>query len=461
MNVFGDFFLKILKFLKIKGDSQMDAKGNNEAGAEKIIVYTVGTTPGALITSINRNKPGRVLFFPSVDTNDKISEVEKGLVWDGCRDKQVSIVKDPENLLSCVRQIRREVMKFLADRNLPPDTPLLADFTGGTKVMSAALALAMTEFQCNFCYVGGDVRSDDASHGTVVPGHEKIMLLENPWEALAVVPLMKLVDSFNNFQFGMAKDIIADIVNKQIRPAKFYAGLQLIIDGYAAWDAFDQQRAQKAMKNGLGQIFPYVEANEKIQPLYDAFLESYARLEIIAKELTLLRDLPQSGLPEEVGRPYLLDLVANARRRAHLGRYDDAVARLYSAIEKIAKIALLHYGRDNGNITAKDLADVSEEFRASIVNNEEDGKIKLGLKKSFDYLNEINKDDPLAVAYRREEEKLHKALQVRNQSLLAHGFQAVNKGNFNTLFDIVLRFMNVKEEDLPRFPTLTFDELMF
>lgn len=47
------------------------------------------------------------------------------------------------------------------------------------------------------------------------------------------------------------------------------------------------------------------------------------------------------GPPAGSGRAYLRDLLANAARRIAGGRHDDAVARLYCAIEKSAKIRLM------------------------------------------------------------------------------------------------------------------------
>ncbi|OQX91368.1 MAG: hypothetical protein B6D58_08485, partial [candidate division Zixibacteria bacterium 4484_95] len=50
---------------------------------------------------------------------------------------------------------------------------IVIDLTGGTKQMSAALALAATEQGLKVSYVGGEERTKDGL-GTVVSGTEKI-----------------------------------------------------------------------------------------------------------------------------------------------------------------------------------------------------------------------------------------------------------------------------------------------
>jgi len=69
---------------------------------------------------------------------------------------------------------------------LPEDVRLVADITGGTKVMSSALTLVMMEHNhSRFAYVGGESRTKNGL-GVVESGRETFMRQDNPWEVMAL-----------------------------------------------------------------------------------------------------------------------------------------------------------------------------------------------------------------------------------------------------------------------------------
>lgn len=56
-----------------------------------------------------------------------------------------------------------------------------------------------------------------------------------------------------------------------------------------------------------------------------------------------------------------------------------------------------------------------------------------------------------------------KALEPRNNSLLAHGYQPIGKDKYENLKKLVLELlaeMDVREEEIPKFATFTLDALL-
>ena len=141
-------------------------------------------------------------------------------------------------------------------------------------------------------------------------------------------------------------------------------------------------------------------------------------------------------------------------RRAEIEyKYDDAVARLYSAIEKIAKVHLLAvYGLDNSDL---DLDKVPASLHAGLRDhylNHLTGKVQIPLGRSYALLASL--DDPLGRAYLESAVDLDKVLGVRNMSLLAHGFAPVNSETYAKMLLIALQFAGIEQTALPTFPLL-------
>jgi uncharacterized protein (DUF1499 family) len=86
---------------------------------------------------------------------------------------------------------------------------VIVDYTGGTKVMTAALILATIGHPFRFNYVGGvrGGRNKDGL-GAVVNGHEKMYPEMNPWLIFAEEERRQIVILFNRRRFSAAIQII-------------------------------------------------------------------------------------------------------------------------------------------------------------------------------------------------------------------------------------------------------------
>lgn len=430
---------------------------NEQHPDDFVLVLSLGGSPQPLIASIKHHKPRRAIFIASLDTRQKAREI---LAEADCLvDHDIITLSNYQDLLACVRDMRAELPKALKNMNLPPDSLLVADITGGTKVMSAALTLAMMEYKSAFTYVGGNARSKNGT-GTVLDGHETILSMDNPWDVMGLREAKILAWSFNAGQFAAAREQADFLKTRGSGYSDFYEALGTVIDAFRNWDAFNYSAAANLFQQGLGKLRYYNNpSHEKFCPLYGELERAQEALQAINREAAILRGKFQR-LDPGFGRAYLRDLAGNARRAARAGHYDDAVARLYSLIEKTVKIALAQMGLNNSRMRKEELAKAGNGLLEKHA-NEPDGEIKLPLTDSFRALCGLAPENPVALAYRENEAELANALGSRNMSLLAHGYNPVSEQDYQKLNAVALRFLGLSEADLLDFPTFDIKNILF
>jgi CRISPR-associated protein (TIGR02710 family) len=143
----------------------------------------------------------------------------------------------------------------------------------------------------------------------------------------------------------------------------------------------------------------------------------------------MLEDLCRTG-PRD---PYLRveDLLLNAERRAAQGRYDDAIARIYRALELIAQIRLrTKFEIDTANV---DPLKVPEPKRAALERHRsETGNIQLPLFAAWSLLAAMN-NEPLGAWFAKSRSCVQDFLGTRNFSILAHGDRPIDQQTYQSV----------------------------
>lgn len=85
--------------------------------------------------------------------------------------------------------------------------------------------------------------------------------------------------------------------------------------------------------------------------------------------------------------------------------------------------------------------------------DENDRKVKIALHASYRSLKELGNEMALEFisAYEKDIKSL---LEIRNFSILAHGFNPVKSATYSKLRDIIIKFSGGNENGVPRFPVL-------
>ena len=332
------------------------------------------------------------------------------------------VLEEPDAFSACYMQLHAALGR-LAEAH--PQWRLIADYTGGTKTMTAALTAVALELGWELSLVQG-ARLDlvKVRNGT------ECASLVNAAEVRARRQLVEARRLFEVYAYASAMELLGGA----LRAAPLSPPVQREIQGWVtlcrafyAWDLFDHQRARQLLE-------PY---QSRCVPQW-----------IFLKRLTG----PQPGYA------LVWDLLRNAERRASRGRYDDAVARLYRALELLAQTRLQtrEPALESGHL---DLAALPEALRERYAQRRDptDGRIKLGLREDYELL--LALEDPLGMVYQDYQQRLLNILQPRNASILAHGMSPITREQwqatwemFTALLDAGLAALKVRVE-APQFPT--------
>lgn len=411
----------------------MSGEGN------KILILTVGTGRNrddiakALCFSIRRCAPTQVVFLCSHKTaSETLPLITKELDWPAghyCH----HVCKDEDDPQALFMEWNRRWPDWVPDST---STQVFVDYTSGTKPMSAAaVMLAISRGAEALSYVVG--KRDET--GRVVTSND-VRLIE-PDLIMAHRQLRLARDLFHSGSYAAARDLAQPLLKIESLPGtglrEFARALYYAADMYDAWHRFDWKAAKNAHHNsGHPGAWGCLEEPSRIndnRKLIDAANEARGK--------------------QEFGAALVADLLANIDRCMHQSRFDDAVARMYRAIEMLAQKQLLE---KHGIRTAKvDIEKLPEALRGQYETKKGSRpKLALGLDDSFTLLEQL--DDPIAPEFRKrygsrddgKPGKLANLLDRRNQSLLAHGLDPINRDVAERLHKHVFELAELVDADI-------------
>ena len=380
-----------------------------------ILVCTVGGSHQPIVTAINSLAPDLTIFCcsgrdpgtgkPGSDVQimgqGKVIKARPGdekptlpniPAQAGLPEDSFEVVIIPADDLDEAVEIIRQKLADLTHRF--PATGIVADYTGGTKSMTAALVIAALE-------------TNDIGLQLVTGNRADLVKVRNGTESAAPaniesIRLIRAMRPYLSAWQRHAYDEAADGLSGIRTPGNTLLRNRLnrardISKAFAAWDRFDHREALRLL--------------EIYQPVIGKDLGRY---------FATLRLLVENNEPA-----LLLDLWRNAERRAVQGRYDDAVARCYRMVEWTAQW-LLHTrcGIDTSDIAPAQLPD---DFDLSKGHAD---KIQAGLFKAWEL---VGIKLPGSAAGKFAANRLPTMLdhiQVRNNSILAHGKTPVGRENW-------------------------------
>jgi CRISPR-associated protein (TIGR02710 family) len=403
-----------------------------------ILLITVGGSYQPIVTAIQTLKPDRIIFICSKGSRGSISqvigtgtpcEVRKGSeIVDrlpniptqtslGNKFQETTdlvILDNPDDLAECYQKIVAKIQEL---QQISPAPTIKADYTGGTKTMTASLVIAAIDHQVELLLTTGDrfnlirvERGEMTAQAQVAP-----VLLQRSIEQFLPVFLQQY-----NYAAAIAElTQLLPIVNISPDLQRIIQVLANICKGFEAWDRFDHEEAIAFLDNYL----QYPEIRSRVM-----FLKR-----VIVSRRGIDPDFQTNQSAKNHGYEVVQDLVLNAERRAAQNRYDDAVGRLYRALELLAQVRLWHkYQIATGNL---DLAKLPEDIRDSYRNHAE-----LPLQRSYELLTQLD-PDPIGKLYKQSQNKIRDVLKNRNHSLFAHGFRPVIKADYEKMYQAIGDFI--------------------
>jgi CRISPR-associated protein (TIGR02710 family) len=432
------------KGLPLKVEEIVDRKGNIGRTGMKAMIISVGGTPEPIVASLLEHKPDFVCFLVSQQSVDILGEVKNITRGKDLRFEDYKVIcDDADDLLHCYERAVECAMK-IAER--PSAYTVVVDYTGGTKTMTAALALATVGHGYKFSYVGGKQRTKNGL-GVVVTGTEVVGQRISPWQIFAVEEKRRISLFVSSFQYEAAISTMSlTIENLPEKKQEVWKAIAETLKGYLAWDNFSHGEALKNLQGGLKRLELCARFG------MDKSISEY--LEMVRGNFADLNEMNgETGFFKKLHSLLVWDLVSNAKRRYLQNKYDDAVARLYRALEMVGQI---DFQVATGCSTSDaDPAKLPEAIREEYVRKYKSlskGKLEIPLFGVFRALKEMNR--PVGHLYFENEEVLKKMLSARNDSILAHGVIPTKKKSYEDLSKIVQDLF--VQKPLVEFPRLNW-----
>mgnify|MGYP000002243960 FL=1 len=220
------------------------------------LILSVGTSYEPLVLNISLLKPKKILFLYTEETENILNKIVDYLKLK-VTDYDKSLV-DSTDSLSVYQRIKQVYITW--------DKPekVYIDFTGGTKTMSAAAALAGSLINVQLVYVGTEKYLTDFRKPE--PGSEELFYIDNPIEVFGDIELEKIFALIERNNYAGAagklkklKDNIPDPLNRQ--QINF---VYLLVRIYEHWDALEFQNAFQLMEQLLIELKRDYRVHKKI-----------------------------------------------------------------------------------------------------------------------------------------------------------------------------------------------------
>lgn len=497
-----------------------------------VLILTLGTSPEPIINCISSLRPDRVVFLCSSESQKLVELVlNKVPVPDFQAERDLVVLqqrlvgKDSDEVDNELDQLDRVYLRaldlFERVRDEDRGCRIIADYTGGTKTMTTGLAMAAIDdgaVELNLTISQRTTNETKASQFNYDSAGEILssILQETSLNAMQAGVLKKLSGLLPAFKemaqnsrhstvTGYSAPVAvstAAIHAKRLRDRELPAllkrhdyeaarqavrrvqgisspdpvtrswlrKLEKALVALDAWDRFDHRHALEVLQ-GLGDTSHW-------ETLLLPLKRVIASRRLLDREAELQRWSQMRGH----GLEAVEDLLRNAERRAGQDRYDDAVGRLYRAMELteqlLLKVDVCDQVGPDGIDTSDVLLDrlpgaIQVEWRtkAERKNKDQVKGFKIALAEGFDLLAGLGHPTGLAWHHRRQE--LVNALKRRNSSLFAHGFRPIDYSAWREMSQCLSSFLEeaIKHrraahggasgaiEALPQLPT-TLDDLM-
>ncbi|WP_150047700.1 TIGR02710 family CRISPR-associated CARF protein [Methylomonas rhizoryzae] len=382
----------------------------------QVLICTVGGSHQPIVSAINDMHPDYVVFIctdkdPATGKAGSNLQIEGtgSCIKDKFADEKPSLPNIPAQtglnpnqfeikitLADDLDRIYLDCSQVIDDLTARyPAAKIAADYTGGTKSMSAGLVMAALEHPDVELKLVTGTRSDlikvqDGSQFSDSADCQQIRYqrLSAPYR-----------QTWSRYAYSEA---VAGL--EQFKPPKGmrneYTRLRELSRAFAEWDNFNHQTAFQILQHYAS--------------------ESLNRYLNVARALNDIK-------PEKRDAARLFDLYRNAQRRAAQGRYDDAIARIYRLIEWTAQWLLqTQCNLKTGDIQAEQIP------TAMNLKPNRDGKYQVGLFDAWQLVKH-HTQGPAAQFIRQQEKELLNHLKIRNNSILAHGFEPISRANWQLI----------------------------
>lgn len=441
-------------------------KNNKDLQNENVdyMIMSVGTSYEPLVLSLSLLKPKNILFLYTEKTENMIEKIVSICKIGAGRYSKRKV--DQANSL----KVYQEIKNAYIDWNMPEK--MYIDFTGGTKSMSVAAAMAGAMIEVQLLYVGSNQYLNDFRKPC--PGSERMYFIANPYEVFGDFEIEKAMNLFSEYNYAGATERLGDLCEKVPDPGvrQQLRFIHLLSSIYELWDSLDFVRAHECMQKLLREL----ERDKKLYP-NTVLMDQLPQLQKQQILLSNLIEIPQlltenKNIDILTQHKYILSLMFTMYRVANIREaqeeYDAATLMFYRLLEMIEQCRLARYHIDVGKtdylFVQYDFAQTPEyqglsqqqqlekfqdsvyEVKKMIFKNQSgkylpthiallDGFILLFALKDKLVFSENQKESVTKLKHIRA------MVSLRNNSIFAHGFSPVSANDYRRFKEFVVKLL--------------------
>lgn len=427
-------------------DKFINNKDNNINEPEYMIL-SVGTSYEPLVLSLKLMKPKKVLFLYTEDTEAKIDKILQFILLKSSQYKKEKVEKS--NTLLIYQKIKQAYYDWGKPQNI------YIDFTGGTKAMSAATAMAGAMLGAQLIYIGN--KEYLGAFRKPYPGTEFLEQIPNPYSVFGDIDEDRATGLLHQHDYVGARKIFEELVDKVPDPNKkeYFHILYLLTLAYEHWDSLEFTKASENMNKLIKEIEKYC--------LFNSNCIMVDKLSILKKQNDILIIMAQNATQVKRNAPMelllklneilplMFTIYHNAKSRSEQGKYDMASLLLYRLLEMIMQRRLAIYGIDISEPDYKKVFDDKcslDDFTEKVVdyrnklyrkNVKNDLPNPISLMEGYielaafeDKLFDLNNKDRLLW-------DVFNKVKIRNYNIFAHGFCSLSKEDYDKFEKFVIQ----------------------
>lgn len=385
------------------------------------LIMPGGFVPAYHIFLIRALKPKEVYFIGTREFKEQhLDEVIKKT---GLQPSQyiVDVVEyKGMNLTEVYDKIRKRLDLFVGKK-------VILDLTRGKRIMSIGAGIVGAFFGFDLVYLD---KEWDSYFKRGIPGTEKLVMVKNPFEVFGDLELREAREFFATYNYGAALALYKRIRQKIVDPRAVEIE-ELLSEAYMHWNSFNFKAAHLKLRQAI------MKSRQYNVPVNAEVLENMKALELLQSD--------EASSYYERGDEYTLhlivDLYMNALRKAEVGMFEDAVSRLYRAIELISQHRLHSHEIQT---VGSDLTKFNEEYAKlskELYGVEKQLPYEIGLKDGY-LLLYILRDYIVADETTTSLRAMFGAIRARDMSIIAHGLQLAGEKVFVNMRDIAKKFIH-------------------
>lgn len=284
-------------------------------------------------------KPKKILFLYTTITESILNKIVFYCKLDVTRFQKCRVHET--NPIDIYREIKQAYLEWGRPRKL------YIDFTGGTKSMSAAAAMAGAVIDVQMVYVGTDDYLVDFRKP--YPGSETLYYIDNPLAIFGDLEIEKAMVLFDRANFSGAKEKLS-VLKEQIPDPNLRQQLNflcLLAEIYEHWDALEFIPAYQIAV----QLEHELKRDSHLHRTF-VLMDCITRVEKQRIILEALKDIPgllankKNFFILKEGKyifPLMFTMYTNALLREAQDKYDMATLLLYRLLEMIEQRRLSEY----------------------------------------------------------------------------------------------------------------------